>query len=71
MAFALLFAFVGFINSRLGPGVDDRAAQIAFLANEALQPRIDPRGRQALIKLFWSLIKKTLYGMAPTLHQVL
>ena len=49
MALALLFAFVGFINSQLGPGVDDRSAEvIAFLANGALQPWIDPLWQPSL-----------------------
>jgi hypothetical protein len=35
-------------NSRLGPGVEDGAAEvIAFLANGALQPWIDPTGSPA------------------------
>ncbi len=34
MALALLFAFVGFINSQLGPGVADKSAEsIAFLSD--------------------------------------
>ena len=42
MALALLFALVGFINSRLGPGVDDRAAEsVAYLADVIHQPWID------------------------------
>jgi len=43
MALALLFALFGFINSRLGPGVDDRAAEsVAYLADVIHQPWIDP-----------------------------
>jgi ABC-type cobalt transport system substrate-binding protein len=43
MALALLFAFVGFINSQLGPAVGDRAAQfMAAVADGVLQPWIDP-----------------------------
>lgn len=43
MALALLFAFVGFINSYVGPGAGDKATEfIAFLANGAYPPWIDP-----------------------------
>ena len=42
MALALLFAFVGFINSQLGPGADDKAAQsLAFLSDGAKPPWMD------------------------------
>jgi cobalt transport protein len=43
MALALLFAFVGFINSQVGPAVGDRAAQsMSAMANGVFQPWIDP-----------------------------
>lgn len=44
MALALLFAFIGFINSYVGPGAGDRATEsIAFLTNNiAYPPWIDP-----------------------------
>ena len=42
LALALLIAFVGFINTHVGPDAGERATQsIAFLADGAYTPRID------------------------------